>query len=138
MERIKRGPLVPHLKAYEQKLKDEGFAIFTGHLWLRLLGDFGDWMKEHELALQQVDRSLVHEYLTFRHQRLRPRRDHLNGLRRLLVLIEPERMAIPRLDMPGQTYKSLCDSFVLDVIRERIRQGPLAPLLGAYEQKLQG
>jgi len=94
-ERIKQGPLAPHLEAYEQKLKDEGFAIFTGHLRLRLLADLGDWMKERGLALQQLDRFLVDEYLKYRHQKLRPRLDHVIGLRRLLELIQPESPITP-------------------------------------------
>jgi site-specific recombinase XerD len=96
-KRIKQGPLAPHLEAYEQKLKDEGFAIFTGVLRLRLLADLGDWMKEHGLALQQLDRPLVDKYLKYRYQKLRPRVDYVIGLRRLLELIHPE----PPIAPPG-------------------------------------
>ena len=99
-ERIKQGPLAPHLEAYEQKLKDEGFAIFTGLLRLRLLADLGDWMKEHGLALQQLDRPLVDKYLKYRYQKLRPRVDYVIGLRRLLELIQPEPPITPPSD-PG-------------------------------------
>ncbi|MHB8655567.1 MAG: tyrosine-type recombinase/integrase [Terriglobia bacterium] len=89
-DRVKQGPLAPHLEAYEQKLKDQGFAIFTGHLRLRLLADLGDWMKDRGLALEQLDLLLIDEYLRYRHQKLRPRLDHVIGLRRLLELIQPE------------------------------------------------
>lgn len=98
-ERIKQGPLASDLEAYEQKLKDEGFAIFTGHLRLRLLADLGDWMKERGPALQQLDRLLVDEFLKYRHQKLRPRLDYVIGLRRLLELIQPE-PPIPPLGDP--------------------------------------
>ena len=52
-------------------------------------------MKERGLTLQQLDRSLVDEYLKYRHQKLRPSLDYVLGLRRLLELIQPEAPMTP-------------------------------------------
>jgi hypothetical protein len=41
------GPLAVHLKAYAQELYDQGYAVQTAQLQLRMLGNFNRWLQSY-------------------------------------------------------------------------------------------
>ena len=53
---LTNGPLSPYLPAYAQRLHDEGYAVQSGQLQLRLLGQFSRWLDSKKLGLPPLAR----------------------------------------------------------------------------------
>src|SRR5271165_3979662 len=63
---LTRGPLAEHLKAYAQQLYNQGYAVQTVQLQLRMLGNFNRWLQSNCLVADEIDSSTVERYRRFR------------------------------------------------------------------------
>jgi hypothetical protein len=66
LDLLTRGPLSAQLTEYVQRLHDAGYAIQSGQLQLRLLGDFNRWLDRKGLGADEVDSSTVERYVRCR------------------------------------------------------------------------
>jgi hypothetical protein len=68
IEALRDGPLASSLKAYAQRLHEDGYAAHSGFAQLRLLGCFNRWLNRHWLGCEDVDSATIDKYLRGRTQ----------------------------------------------------------------------
>ena len=84
---LTRGPLVPYLTAYAQRLHDEGYALQSGQLQLRTLGHFNRWLERQRIAPTAVDASTLERYVRARRRAGRLRKGDTAALSRLVRML---------------------------------------------------
>jgi site-specific recombinase XerD len=87
VDSLTRGPLSQHLTAYAQRLSDQGYAVQSGQLQLRMLGDFNLWLERKHMGADEVDSSAVERYLRPRRRAGKLRRGDAAALARLLHML---------------------------------------------------
>ena len=85
-----QGPLACIAAAYAAHLSQQGFSRQYALLQLRFLSDLNQWLLENRLQITDLSKPTLQQYLRFRHQRFRPRRDDQAILRRLLQLLQTQ------------------------------------------------
>jgi site-specific recombinase XerD len=90
LDALKGGPLASPLKAYAQRLREDGYATHSGFVQLRLLGCFNRWLDRKGLTSQDVDAATIGRYLRGRAQSRKLRRGDSAALFRLLTMLRPE------------------------------------------------
>jgi site-specific recombinase XerD len=88
---LTNGPLSPYLPAYAQRLHDEGYAVQSGQLQLRLLGQFSRWLDSKKLGADEVDSSTVERFVRSRRKAAKLRRGDTAALARMLHMLRPSR-----------------------------------------------
>ncbi len=63
LDALIRGPLAAHLRTYAQQLHDQGYAVSSSRLQLRMLGHFNRWLQRKGLAAEQIDSSTMERYV---------------------------------------------------------------------------
>jgi site-specific recombinase XerD len=89
------APLAGDLRAYAQWLHDQGYALQTGQLQLRVLGQFNRWLKRKGLATDQIDSATVERYVYCRRKAGKLRRGDAAALSRLLGMLWPGQVTKP-------------------------------------------
>jgi site-specific recombinase XerD len=113
---ICQGPVTAEIEFYAQRLTDQGYAVQTGRVQLRLLGHFNRWLERHKISAQQLDASTVERFGAFRQRRFKRRRDDPVALYRLLNIVHPQQPETT----PGPTAQQVVlQQFRLYLERER-------------------
>ena len=91
-----RGPLVPHLPAFERLLRTQGYASTTLRHKMRLVRGFSMWLGQRRVSARRVTLEQAERYLRYcaRHRRLGS--DDLASLKQLLELLREEGIVAPR------------------------------------------
>lgn len=90
IEAVSGGPLASPLEAYARRLREDGYAVHSGFVQLRLLGCFNRWLDRKGLTSSDVDAAIIEQYLRGRAQSRRLRRGDSAALFRLLAMLRPE------------------------------------------------
>src|SRR5262249_29037172 len=88
-------PLAAALEAYAQHLHEEGYAVHSGFMQLRLLGCFNKWLFRKGLKRADVDSIIVQQYLRGREQSGRLRSGDSATMSALLHFLRPGSSAAP-------------------------------------------
>src|SRR5438552_19015616 len=83
---LTRGPLSPQLMVYAQRLHDDGYAIQSGQLQLRMLVRFSRWLDDNDIGADEVDSTAVERYVRSRERAEKLRKVDAAGLARMLCL----------------------------------------------------
>ncbi len=94
IEAVTGGPLAATLKAYAQRLHEDGYATHSGFVQLRLLGCFNRWLDRKGLTSEDVDPATIEQYLRRRAQSGKLRRGDSAALSRLLAMLRPDRSGV--------------------------------------------
>ena len=86
---LTRGPLGPELTVYAQRLHDQGYAIQSGQLQLRMLGHFSGWLESNHLGADAVDSSVVERYVRSKRKAGNLRKGDTAALARMLRMLRP-------------------------------------------------
>lgn len=86
-ERLQAGPLGEHIDAFVKHLSNEGYAVWTIKYSMRMLADFTTWMQEQQVALTALAEQSVNTFFQQRYLTLRPHRDDLAILMKLLTFL---------------------------------------------------
>ena len=62
-QRLRSGPLGPHLDTFAETLTEKGYSPATVALKVRLAAKFGHWLGRRELAVDQVDEQAVARFV---------------------------------------------------------------------------
>ena len=62
IEALRTEPLASQMKAYAQRLHEDGYATHSGFVQLRLLGCFNRWLDRKELTSEDVDAAVIEQY----------------------------------------------------------------------------
>ena len=92
---LTRGPLAPQLKAYAQRLHDEGYATQSGQLQLRMLGHFNGWLERQRMVAHDVDSATLERYTDSRRKAGKLRREGPAALSRLLGMLRRDHAEPP-------------------------------------------
>src|SRR5438093_11934738 len=84
---LTRGPLARQLPVYAQQLRDEGYAIQSGQLQLRVLGHFNGWLESKRIGADQVDSSVVERYVCSKRSAGKLRKGDTAALARMLRML---------------------------------------------------
>jgi hypothetical protein len=90
IEAVRDGPLASPLEAYARRLREDGYALHSGFVQLRLLGCFNRWLDRKRLTSEDVDAAIIEQYLRGRAQSRKLRRGDSAALFRLLTMLRPE------------------------------------------------
>jgi site-specific recombinase XerD len=90
IEALSNGPLASPLKAYAQRLRENGYAAHSGFVQLRLLGCFNRWLDRRGLASGDVGPATIEQYLRGRAQSGKLRKGDSAALFRLLAILRPD------------------------------------------------
>ena len=99
VDALTRGPLSSHLIVYAERLHDGGYAIQSGQLQLRMLGDFNIWLDRKRLGADKVDSSVLGRYIRSRTKAGKLRKGDAAALKRMLRMLrdgQAEAPAAPR------------------------------------------
>lgn len=94
---LRGEPLAAALEAYAQHLHQEGYAVHSGFMQLRLLGSFNKWLFRKGLKGAHVDSIIVQQYLRGREQSGRLRRGDSATVSALLRFLRPGSSAAPSI-----------------------------------------
>jgi site-specific recombinase XerD len=112
--------LLPYLAAFERLLRSRGYAPPTIRLKVRLVRDFGLWLRKRAIGLQDLSAEHAERYLRHRARHLRPRTDDLAGLSQLLDLLCKEGMVAQRwVCKQSMPLDRLVDQYALYLREER-------------------
>ena len=108
---LTRGPLAPYLKAYAQRLHDEGYATQSGESQLRMLGHFNRWLERQRMVATAVTASTVDRYVCSRRKSGKLRRGDSAALSRVLGMLrrdhpEPGSPPLTALQVVLQQYRT--------------------------------
>ena len=90
IEALSDGPLAAPLEVYAQRLHEDGYAVHSGFVQLRLLGCFNRWLDRKGLTSEDVDTTTIGQYLRGRAQSRKLRRGDSAALFRLLAMLRPQ------------------------------------------------
>jgi site-specific recombinase XerD len=86
---VRGEPLAAALEGYAQHLRENGYAVHSGFMQLRLLGCFNRWLFRKGLKSADVDSSTIQQYLRGREQSGRLRNGDSATLSALLQFLRP-------------------------------------------------
>ena len=95
LDALTRGPLAAHLRTYAQQLHDQGYAVSSSRLQLRVLGHFNRWLQSKGLAAEQIDSSTLERYVRCRRKSGKLRRGDTAALGRLWRMLRPGEVETP-------------------------------------------
>lgn len=116
--RMRDGVLGTHLDRFAEKLNTEGYARYSSRLQLRLIAQFGRWLKQKSITVQEITPEHTKQYLEYRRQHQRLRRGDAAPLKRLLNLLRQAGVVAEEAIVDSPTSK-LKQEFGLYLQQER-------------------
>ena len=62
-QRLRVGPLAPHLDAYLKHIEQEGFLPSSAPMQMYAIARFSNWLHDRRLDLREVDEATVERFL---------------------------------------------------------------------------
>jgi len=125
LRRTPDGPLAPYVDGFERRLRALGYAETSAHLYTRLAADFSRWLKQKNIAKEEITSEHALRYLRYRARNQRPRTGDAAALTRLLDLLTGKGGIAPHgtpIDVtPAQR---LLDEYALYLRQERVLASP--------------
>jgi hypothetical protein len=95
LEALTSGPLAAYLITYAQQLHDQGYAVSSSRLQLRVLGHFNRWVQSKGLAAEQIDSSTLERYVRCLRKSGKLRKGDAAALGRLWRMLRPGEVETP-------------------------------------------
>ena len=115
-----RGPLGPHLLAFERLLRTQGYASTTIRGKVRLVRDFSAWLSRRAINIEDVTLEQASNYLRYRAQHRRPMSDDVASLKQLLALLLGEGIvAQPKVCKQSTPLDRVLDRYAYYLREER-------------------
>jgi hypothetical protein len=127
LDALIRGPLSVHLRTYAQQLHDQGYAVSSSRLQLRMLGHFNRWLQRKGLAAEQIDSSTMERYVRCRRKSGKLRRGDTAALGRLWRMLRPGEVETPLLASKCLPDSSASVSALLAAGARTVRGDDYAP-----------
>lgn len=116
--RLCEGPLGPYLKIYAEQLSDDGYARTTGCYLLRIVGEFSQWLKRREIAVNAITKEDVLKFLKFRAKAKKSTGSERTALNRVLNILYDQGV-IPRPSVPQAPANQMANEFCVYLRSER-------------------
>lgn len=98
IERLRQGPLSEHLDAYAAAVAAQGYGRHSIREQIVVIADFSRWLKQKQMAVQDLDNKVVDRFLQHRHRPRRVRRGDPKTLQRLLTMLR--QTGVVKADQP--------------------------------------
>jgi site-specific recombinase XerD len=120
IERLRQGPLSEHLDAYAAAQAQQGYGRHSIRQHIVVLADFSRWLKQKQIAIQDLDSSVVDRFLRLRRRQERVRRGDPLALARMLNLLCQTGIVKPS-DKPvsGDACSRMVEEFRCYLLQER-------------------
>lgn len=120
IERLRQGPLSEHLDAYAAAQAQQGYGRHSIRQHIVVLADFSRWLKQKQIAIQDLDSSVVDRFLQLRRRQERVRRGDPLALARMLNLLCQTGIVKPS-DKPvsGNACSRIVEEFRCYLLQER-------------------
>jgi site-specific recombinase XerD len=119
LRRLYEGPLGDYVDLYAAQLLREGHCYQSGTRCIRIVGDFSQWLARKHFNINDVDESLVVQYLRFRTQYQQPFCSDRPALCRLLGLLRQIDVIAPQTIIPPKPLEQIEQDFEHYLLRER-------------------
>ena len=96
LQRTPDGPLTPYIDGFKARLCALGYAETSAHLYTRLAADFSGWLKQKNVAKEEITPEHTLRYLRYRARNRRPRTGDAAALTRVLDLLTEKGVIAPR------------------------------------------
>lgn len=138
LERLRQGPLNEHLDAYAAAQAQVGYRHHSIRQQIVVIAEFSRWLKQKEIAVRNLDSTVVDGFLRLRHRQQRVRRGDPIALKRLLAMLCQTGVVKPRRQMvAGNACAKIVDQFRCHLLQERgLSQSTLHNYLPVVEQVL--
>jgi integrase/recombinase XerD len=125
LRRTPDGPLAPYVDGFVGRLSSLGYAATSAHLYTRLAADFSRWLKQKNVAKEEITPEHALRYLKYRARNQRPRTGDAAALTRLLDLLTEKGVIAPRRTAIDVTpAQHLLDEYALYLRQERVLASP--------------
>ena len=115
-----RGPLMPHLPAFDCFLRTRGYAPKTIRHKIRLVRGYSTWLGRQRVGGRRVTLEQAERYLRYRARHRRPGSDDLASLKQLLELLREEGIVAQRkVCKPSTPLDRLLDRYASYLREER-------------------
>jgi integrase/recombinase XerD len=74
LQRTPDGPLAPYIDGFKERLCALRYAETSAHLYTRLAADFSGWLKQKNVAQEEITPEHTLRYLRYRARNRRPGR----------------------------------------------------------------
>ena len=120
--RAPKGPLVSYIAVFAEQLRLQGYANRSVGEVRRLVADFSEWLKQKNIAKEDISPEHTERYLRYRALHRRPRKGDVTALRRLLNLLREEGVIEQPLARTNPTpIERLLDEYACYLRQERAR-----------------
>lgn len=128
--RLRQGPLGQYLDSYAQELSEQGYSHSSGYAQIKLISDFGRWLKLNHLVVEAITSEHTSKYLRYRTRKQCLGRGDAAALKRFLGTLRRKNVIAEE----GGTVQSslaerLTDEFVDYLRKER---GLAIPTITGY------
>jgi site-specific recombinase XerD len=125
LRRAPDGPLAPYVDGFVGRLSGLGYAETSAHPYTRLAADFSRWLKQKNVAKEEITPEHALRYLRYRARNQRPRTGDAAALTRLLDLLTEKGVIAPRRTPSDVTpAQRLLDEYALYLRQERVLASP--------------
>jgi site-specific recombinase XerD len=87
LARLRQGPVAEFLDDYAKSVHDQGYARDSIRIQLRLIAAFGRWLQRRRIALRDIDRGTLDNFLRCHHRRLSTQNGDISTLQRFLAIL---------------------------------------------------
>ncbi len=125
LRRAPDGPLASYVDAFKGRLSTLGYAETSAHLYTRLAADFSGWLKQKNVAKEDITPEHTRRYLRYRACHQRPRTGDLAALKQLLELLNEKGVTAHRtIPIDVTPVQRLLDEYELYLRQERVLAPP--------------
>jgi site-specific recombinase XerD len=110
LARLRQGVVAEFLDDYAKSLHDQGYARESIRIQLRLIAAFGRWLQHKSIALQEIDRATVDNFLRYHRRRLSTQNGEISTLQRFLAILRQKTIVAQAPDQEAESIPMI-DSY---------------------------
>lgn len=122
IERMRQGPLSKHIDAYSAAQVEQGYGHHSIRQQMLVIGDFGGWLKQKDIAIRNLDSAVVDRFLGLRQRQQQLRRGDPLALKRLLAMLR-----LTGVVKPEVVAESACSKAVHEFRHYLLQERGLSP-----------
>jgi len=111
LARLSQGCVAAHLRIFAMQLEAEGYSIEPACKMIKIVDEFGDWLKRKRIDVNQITVQDIERFLRCRARKRRLKFSDLPALKRLLSIVDMQRGIIAPAARNQSFADKLCNEF---------------------------
>ena len=137
IERLRQGPLSEHLDAYAASVAEQGYGRHSIRQQIVVIADLSRWLKQKQIAVRDLDGTVVDRFLRLRRKQQRVRRGDPTALARLLAMLRQSGVVKPPQAAEASALSRVIGEYQRYLLQERgLSQPTLQNYVPVIEQFL--